>query len=409
MAAHTIQPVAVHDGAPAVHRAGWLVADPDTVIRNGYLVVAAGRVQSVGSGRCPVDAAVTDHGPGVLVPGLVNAHTHLELTALAGAVRCDGGFLDWVRRLVAARDQTAPEALARGARRGVETLVSGGCAAVGEIATLGLSWEALALSDLAGIWFREAYGAQAVPELPPPIGGGSPWVAASLAGHAPHTTAPALLTALKQAARRRRRPFAIHLAESVEETAFIATGCGDWADFLTARGISFAQWPIGGQGPVAYCRGIGLLDAGTLAVHLLQTEAKDWRLLTASGVNSCICPRSNRLLHGRFPDLPGMLAAGLRPALGTDSLASAPSLSIFDEMRTVFDRYPTVAPRQILAMATVNGSAALGFGDRYGRLTPGAAAAMVYLEVAAASAEAVLEALAAAGKPFDPCKDREEP
>jgi cytosine/adenosine deaminase-related metal-dependent hydrolase len=208
------------------------------------------------------------------------------------------------------------------------------------------------------------------------------------------------LTALKSAARRRRQPFTIHLAESAEETAFLTSGRGAWADFMRQRGITFDSWPLNGRGPVAYCRDLGLLDGDTLAVHLLQAQKDDWRLLAECGVKVCVCPRSNRLLHGRLPDVSAMLAAGLRPALGTDSLASTPSLSLFDEMRHVADSYPEIAPRQILAMGTVNGAEALGCGARYGRLLPGASAALIYVDIQAAAEEPLLEAIVVAGEPL---------
>ena len=187
------------------------------------------------------------------------------------------------------------------------------------------------------------------------------------------------------------KPLSIHLGESDDEQVFITTGRGAWADFLTERGIAFDGWPLPARGPVAYTDRLGLLDEGTLAVHLLHAGPKDFDILRRRGVHVCLCPRSNRNLHGRLPDLPGMLEAGLAPCLGTDSLAGTQSLDMFDEMAFCARAYADVAPEIILAMATRNGAAALGLGDHFGSLLPGSTAGFLYLDLTAATDAALLE------------------
>ena len=137
---------------------------------------------------------------------------------------------------------------------------------------------------------------------------------------------------------------------------------------------------------------LGLLDPETLAVHLLQVSRPEMRLLGESGVRVCLCPRSNERLHGAIPDVEGFLRAGLRPALGTDSLASVPSLSIWDEMAFMAEKYAHILPEAILAMGTRNGAIALGRED-LGVLAPGKTARMLYVPIEASKAQEAAEKL----------------
>lgn len=379
------------EDASAVHRAGWVVASPDRILRDGYVAAAGGKIAGIGAGASlPRDLPVTDHGPGVLLPLLVNAHTHLELSALAGRVPLDGGFREWVRRLLTERTAAGPEALAAGAEKGVEALSASGCGAVGEVSTLGITWDALRASGLSGVWFREFLGSPA-PGAEAALPASTPRLSAATAGHAPHTTDPAWLARLKADARRARRPFSIHLGESEDEVEFLTTGRGPWADFLGERGIDFTRWAIPDEGPVQYADRLGLLDPRTLAVHLIHAGRREFEILKDRGVRVCLCPRSNRNLHERLPDLPGMLAAGLSPCLGTDSLAGTGSLSIFDEMAFCGQAYPGVSPETILAMATRNGAAALGLEGHFGSLAPGRSAGLCYLPFTASTPSDLLE------------------
>jgi cytosine/adenosine deaminase-related metal-dependent hydrolase len=326
------------------------------------------------------------------MPALVNAHTHLELTALEGRVPTEGGFASWVPRLLAVREAAGTDALTKGAADGITRLTDAGCGLVGDIATLDLSWPSLLASELDGILFREILGTD--PAGPPDLSdahGGR--LARSVAGHGPHTTSPPVLAGLKAAARRGRRPFSIHLDESEAERTFITTGKGPWADFLTQRAIDFTGWGLPAASPVAHADRLGLLDGDTIAVHLLGSDSSDFGLLKRRGVQVCICPRSNRHLHRRLPDLQGMLGAGLSPCLGTDSLASAPTLSLFDEMAFVRERFPDIPPAQILAMATRNGARALSMDRHYGTLSPGKRDRFLYLETGETRSSRILESI----------------
>ncbi len=379
-----------------IHRAGWLIVDPETIIRDGYLLVCDGIVREVGQGRPPGDGRIVDHGPGVILPALVNAHTHLELSALQGKVTTGGGFRDWVRQVIRVREELGPAALCRGAEEGMDRLVRSGCGLVGEISTLGLTLPLFETSPLAGVWFREYLGsalADTANSEPAPSDRETEDVCISFAGHAPHTTAPDVLSRLKAETKARDLPFSIHLAESDDEMEFLTTGRGEWADFLTERGISFADWGLPVSGPVQHLERLGLLDVRTILVHLLHTTAADMEILRQNQVRVCLCPRSNRNLHNRLPDLYALHRAGLSLCIGTDSLAGTESLSLFDEMAFIGNRFPDLRPAEILKMATVNGAGALALENRFGTLTPGKEAAFVCSAVKAETPSRLLEAI----------------
>jgi cytosine/adenosine deaminase-related metal-dependent hydrolase len=316
------------------------------------------------------------------MPALVNTHTHLELTALRGRVTFDQGLSSWVKSLIKERESAGEQTLRNGAADGIREIIQSGCGVVGEISTLGLTWEAMAASGIYGVWFKEFIGN---------ISAGSQDkfdecqnnIAQSLAVHAPHTTSTERILFLKQMTRQRNLPFSIHLAESDDEHLFITTGKGTWADFLAERDINFSKWELPAATPVQYLDKLDVLDEHTIAVHLLHTNKKDLEILKKNGVHVCLCPRSNQGLHKRLPDLEGMLAAGIKPCLGTDSLASVETLSIFDEMAFVAKYFPRVAPDDILEMATLNGAKALGLGDKIGTLHPGCKGIFVYIHVSA--------------------------
>ncbi len=369
------------------HRAGWVIQDPDTIFRNAAVHVHDGRISAVSTGRITGPEPVVDHGPGVILPALINAHTHLELGALKGRLPVDQGFAAWVRHLIDARKKLSRTALKSGISDGIRELLDTGCGTAGEISTLGLSRQPFLQSLLHGVWFREYIGNGKEKEIRPDITTSRE----SLAGHAPHTTAPDLLAMLAKQTERLGRPFSIHLAESTDEDDFIRTGKGPWADLLKSRGIDFSTWPLPAPGPVRYLDRLGALRKNTLAVHLLLADGDDFRILACRGASVAVCPRSNSRLHRRLPDLDRMGAAGLNICLGTDSLASCDSLSMFDEMAFAARHFPELSPRAIFAMVTVNAARALGLKNDCGRIGPTCRADCLYLPVSAASPQALME------------------
>ena len=358
------------------HRAKWLVTNADTIIENGYMVLEKGLITEVGiwDNRC--SGNITDHGDGVIIPSLVNVHTHLELSAFKGLVPYTTGFKEWVKSLIALRERADIETLRAGFVSAIAELQASGCFVAGEIATLCCFEDAFHQSDIEGVYFREHLGGLQAINYDCKINGTA---IQSLAGHAPHTTSPELLRHLKTVCNGNGLPFSIHLSESEEEDVFIKTGKGEWADYLTQRGIDYSSWPVTEAGSVSYIHSLGLLDENTIAVHLLNASDSDYDILKNNGVSVCLCLRSNKNLHGRLPDVLKMHKGGMELCLGTDSLASSESLSIFDEMTYLHDSFPEITPCEIFKMATINGAKALGLSDRFGTIRKGKAGKAVFL------------------------------
>ncbi|MCP3944736.1 MAG: amidohydrolase family protein [Desulfobacteraceae bacterium] len=365
---------------------------PDKVIENACLEVENGLITGVygaSSGRNTHGQDTIDHGPGVIMPPLVNAHLHLELSALKNSLCFDKGFAAWVQQLLEKREAVGQAALVKGAKKAAQELFEDGIGYIGEISTLGFTRTIVQSLDLSGIWFQEFLGS-ALPDIGLE---NKNFLSFSLAGHAPHTTDPLLLQAAKKKTRTLGLPFSIHLAESDVESEFIAGKEGEWGKFLISRGIETSLWPIGSKTPVQYLDDLGVLDSSTLAVHLLNTVPLDLDILARTNTKVCLCPRSNMNLHKKLPDISKMLEKKLAPALGTDSLASCDSLGIFDEMAFVRRNYPNVNPVQVLSMATINGAKALGIEHFAGTLEKGKKSAFIYVDLNIGNKSNIIESL----------------
>ena len=370
-----------------VHRARWVAVTPSYIIENGYVAVENGHIVRVGTSHPGIHGV--DHGSGVLMPGLINAHLHLELSALKGKISFEKGFQAWVAELLVKRGALGDSVLRSAAKDGMDHLMAAGTLGIGEISTLGITRDMVERSGLFGVWFQEMLGSD-ISLMDNPENARDD-LYCSFAGHAPHTSSPSLLSHLKQRATLKGFPFSIHLAESSDETQFIETCQGPWAEFLTQRGIDFSSWPLPAESPVKYLDSLGILDPLTLAVHLLRVDDRDVDILKNKGVKTVLCPRSNFNLHKRLPNIKSFLDRGLMPGLGTDSLASNDSLTIFDEMAFVARNYPFIPPCEILAMGTVYGAAALGMDQHLGTLLPGRRGDLLYLQVEASNPETLLE------------------
>jgi cytosine/adenosine deaminase-related metal-dependent hydrolase len=383
----------IRNGSPGsvIHRAGWVVIDPWTIYPNGFVRVENGRIQEIGQGTPAGGDKIRDYGSGVIFPALINAHTHLELCALKGCIPIHNGFGFWVKSLIEKRSQLDHKALVAASEFGIREMLATGCGAVGEISSLGLTLEPLQKSGLAGVWFREFLGDR--------ISDTGTWdnqpgdLQASLAGHAPHTTSPDVLVEIKNRTRGQKAPLSIHLAESEEEMSFLTTAQGSWKDFLQSRGIDTASWGLPVKSPVRHLHAIGILDNRTILVHVLHANQADMNIIHESGAHVCLCPRSNVALHQRLPGLDRMIRAGIRLCLGTDSLASVSTLSMFDEMAFVSKSFPMAAPERIFQMATLGGAEALGLDNRMGTLAPGKQARLAYLDIQPSKSSLVVETL----------------
>ena len=356
-------------------------------IRRGALLTASGRVLAVGEEAFVRPRAVVSHerdfGRAILIPGLVNAHTHLELSGLG---REPGPMAEWIVALVRELRRWPAHLFLASARIGVAASLAAGVTCVGDVSGTGESATAISGAGMRGVVFHEVLGLdpaqadkilaqklQARDVFPEYQGAISGAVRHGLSPHAPYTTSLALYQAVRSAAKSRGWPVATHLAESAHETEFLRDGGGAFARVHRELNGSLDGFAPSGLRPVAHLELAGALDGLSLAVHGNQTNAEDWRILARNRVPLCLCPRSARFFGHPFADVSGMRAAGLGLCLGTDSRASSPTLSLLDEARALRETGLDVTDAELLAMCTQAGAAALGF-DEAGAVKVGAAA-----------------------------------
>ena len=311
-----------------------------------------------------------------LVPGLVNTHTHLELTHLAGK-NTAGEFAGWIRTLRALKDATTAQEFSQAAEQGVRDAWAAGVTCVADTGSTGAPLEALARLGGRGIYYHEVFGPDAAQarasmvELERALdrlgGLASARLRLGVSPHAPYTVSERLYRAVDDLARGAGLPVAMHLAESRAETQLVREGSGPFADALRARGIQVARVA---RSPVQYLAQLGVLDRATacLCIHCVQVDQEDVVLLKRAGVSIAHCPRSNRAHgHGTAP-LAAFRRAGLRVGLGTDSVVSVGDSSLWAEAAAA-----GLEGEDALRMLTLEGARALGLESEIGSLEVGKA------------------------------------
>ncbi|NMC50994.1 MAG: amidohydrolase family protein [Desulfovibrio sp.] len=376
-------PLTPDDPAPSrltIHLARRaLTMVPDAAPLDDAAVAVRGReIVDVGPRRAVLktcSGTVLDHGPATLMPGLINAHCHLELAHLRGAIPPGLGFAGWVRRLLSLPmrgfDQDAATAAVR-------EMAASGTAGVADIATRhpGRTARILKREGLAAVVFFEEFGFTPPtgpdPDFPADLDGlaAGEAVQVSVAGHALYSTHPDRLRAAKAWTLRHARPFSLHLAEHEGEVRLLRDGTGEFADLLRERILPRDYRPPG-RSPVAHADALGLLDAHTLAVHVVHVDDRDIRTLVSRGCGVCLCPRSNAFIGVGQAPWDALFPAGARVCLGTDSPASNHDLDLWNEVRYLFEHWKNCTLAAVLAALTVTPARTLGLGKTMGMLAPG--------------------------------------
>lgn len=379
---HLAGPRSVSADAGAVRlSADWLVPVGSPPIPHGAtLIGAGGRIEAVGAAAdvpAPPGTPAMHFAGAAILPGLVNAHTHLELTGLEGQV-AESSFPAWIRRIIEVKRGRSPADFLGAARRGLADCHAAGVTTVADTGDSGAAIEALAEAGGSGIAYHEVFGPE--PDRAEQALDGlrrrvtelrrfeSARVRLGVSPHAPYSVSGRLYAAVSAWARGECLPMAVHLAESPEEAALLASGTGGFAEAWAARGIALPPRDAGT--PVEWLERHGVLGDDTLCIHVVHATPADIRRLARAGAAIAHCPRSNRAhAHGTAP-LAGFLGAGLRVGCGTDSVVSAAPLDLLAEVRAARE-IAGLSAEQALRLCTIDAARAIGFDADVGTLAPG--------------------------------------
>ncbi|HKG93906.1 MAG TPA: amidohydrolase family protein [Gemmatimonadaceae bacterium] len=369
-----------------LYHAPWVLPVAAPPIRDGTVGVEGERIAYVGPRAGAPPGADRELGEVVLMPGLVNAHTHLELTAMRGFLE-QLGFQPWIDRLTRARRAVLaePDVLLDCARWGIVEGLRAGVTTYADTSDSSAPFHAMRELGVRGVMYQEVFGPDPA-QCPGALAGlrekverlrpsETALVRVGVSPHAPYSVSDTLFAATAHYAGDEGLPLAVHVAESAEESEYVTAAGGPWARSHAARGIHVAPR---GRSSIAMLERTGVLRPNALLIHCVRADPADVAAIAAGGCGVAHCPASNaKLGHGVAP-LVALLAAGVRVGIGSDSVASNNRMDILDEARlaVLMQRArlgdPLAVPGALaLELATLGGARALGIDDRVGSLEPG--------------------------------------
>jgi len=366
-------------------RARQVVTMDGPPIENGAVAIEGNRIVAVGTVpdlQWVSDGPVVDLGEQILLPGLINAHCHLDYTMMRGALFGGDSFASWIQRLNAMRRSLDQSDYLEAISQGLSELHHWGCTTVLNIESFPELVPFLPESPIRTWWFLEVMDVRSRLETAEALSGaiqffekaGESMGGFGISPHAPYTVSSDLFRLVKLYGEKYHLPVCTHLAESEEEMAMFSKGEGALHDFLRSIGRSMDD--CGKMTPVQIVIGEGLLPEGAILVHMNHLDEDDRALLRQSAGRHPVvhCPRTHAFFERKPFDMEFFRSSGIPVLLGTDSLASNHDLNMFAEMRAMAGEFPELDPREIVAMATLLPATALRRKGRLGELSPGALA-----------------------------------
>ncbi|MFL5242505.1 MAG: amidohydrolase family protein [Gemmataceae bacterium] len=339
-------------------------------LENGIMAIQGDRIKAIH----PAGARTADFNLGnhAIIPGLVNAHTHLDLSGLRGKIPPTTRFTDWLRAVIHHRRNLSPTEVQEAVQAGLKASLSLGTTLLGDIASLGLSWDALSNGNLRATVFYELLG------LPGPRAeqawiGARTWLASRpatskcLPGLSPHASY-SVRASLFELAAHSHVPVSIHLAETLQEIDLLERHAGEFREFLQELDV----WDPNGLVPSI--SEILEINKATANLILIHGNYLDPNFDLPGGATVVFCPRTHAYFGHPPHPFRELLRRGVRVALGTDSLASNPDLDVLAELRFLGNQFVDVPGSTLLRMATLSGAEALGWQEETGSLTSGKSA-----------------------------------
>ena len=371
-----------------IYRARWVVPITAPPVRDGAIAVRDGRISYVGPASEAPRGTLRDLGEALVLPGLVNTHTHLELTAMRGFLE-DLPFFDWIVTLQRAKTTIlTADSMLDSAKLGIAEGLLAGITTYADTCDSGVALEAMRDMGVRGIMYQEVFGPdpstcdEAIASLRRKLAVHretvSPLVRVGVSPHAPYTVSDALFRATTALAAEMSLPMAVHIAESAEEDVYVRDGTGPFAEGHRARGLRVGPRA---DTPVALLAQLGVLVGRPLLIHCVRTREADIRAIADARCAIAHCPASNaKLGHGIAP-LEEWLEQGITVGLGSDSMASNNRMHLLEEARLAVLAHRARSPGRpalslscALQLATLGGARCLGLDDVVGSLEVGKAA-----------------------------------
>jgi len=390
-----------------VYEADWVCPISRAPIHDGAIAVEGGRIIHVGTAS-EVDGTHRVQFAGcAIIPGFVNAHTHLELTILRGLLE-NIPFLQWVQRLTHIKYQIlTPDDLKLSAQLGAIEMLRAGVTTVAEVMDVGTGWAAMREFGLQGIAYQEVFGpadsvvADSMKGLVDKVNryrtAESAVLKIGVSPHAPYSVSRSLYESVRDYARKECLRMTAHVAESRDETGFVRDGAGPFAAAHAKRGIEVTARRCT---PVAYLDSLGILGPDMLLVHCVEASERDLDRIRDTGTFVVHCPKSNAKLANGTARIHDMLEQGVRVSLGTDSVASNNVIDMFEEMRAAIfqqrthtGRIDSMTASEAFKMATIEGAHCLGLEDQLGSLDPGKRADFAVIDLSSPAVQPVYDPL----------------
>jgi 5-methylthioadenosine/S-adenosylhomocysteine deaminase len=367
------------------YHARWVLPITQAPIEKGTVVETDGVITYVGPRAGAPPGEDYELGEAILLPGLVNTHTHLELTAMRGFLEnCQ--FAEWIDKLRQSRNAVLnDEMLLDSARLGIIEGLEAGITTYADTCSTGVAMTAMRELGVRGVMYQEVFGPDpshaddAMRDLEGRISrlerDRTTLVGLGVSPHAPYTVSDRLYELAARFANDRELPLAMHIAESESEYALVARAHGDFADRWHKRGIAVT---VRARSPIELLERRGTLERGPLLIHCVRVDQPDIAIIASHRCAVAHCPASNaKFGHGIAPLLP-LVAAGIRVGMGSDSVASNNRMDILDEARLAVlihraatQQHDAFGAHQALELATIGGARALGIDSRIGSLEVG--------------------------------------
>lgn len=401
-----------------VYTATWVIPVSSSPIEDGAVAVDGDRIIGIGTCTAMVsrfpEAKIEDFGEAAILPGLINCHTHLELTVMRGFLeREESDFFAWLKKLTLARlEKMSGDDLCVSATWGAVEAARAGITCVADASDAAReSMTALRDVGLRGIVYQESFGPD--PKLARENFDAllekitylrefeNDRVRIGVSPHAPYTVSGPQLELISQFAIAESLPLMMHAAESEAEAALMLDGSGSFAENLARRGI---EWHAPDMSTIQYLKAHGILDTRPLLAHCIRVDDDDIEIMRQSDTRVAHCPKSNaKLGHGRAP-LAAFVKHGLKVGIGSDSVASNNTCDMLEEARFAAlvarvggneseDRMPSA--EDVLHAATLGGARALGLDDRVGALDVGMQADLAVVALDGAHQQPVHDPVAA--------------